>query len=469
MMKRSISLKLVFLFTLSLLAVVLVSFFVHFLFFEHYYVLQMEKRFLVIYEDVAEGFGDENFQGLLSAIDRREQVGVVVADQRLKNGIYSHALAGTPASQPLERELHSLINDHLEYLRSGEEYVCMFIQGDEGPDRLVFAKRMDSGDFCILTNVTGAIEGSMATTFNFHMVAGGIAFVVGMLFVLLFSQQVTRPVIAMSKVTEGLSQLDFQQKVAVNSQDELGQLGQSINILSERLEENREALKKEIAFQKVLSQNMSHELKTPISVMKGYLEALSYGIVSTEEEQEEYFQVIIEECDRMTQVIDTMLHLSKLTTFQENGIEKEYFSAMEFQERVMGQSRNLLQQHQLSFRSFCEEVELYGNEDLLLQAYGNFISNAVKYGDKKVMISSIYGQGDMQVLQIYNSGVSLTEQECTKVFDVFYMVDKVRGREGNSHGLGLSVTKTVAELHGGMVSCEATESGMNFYLKIPRV
>lgn len=468
MMGRSISLKLVFLFTISMLSTVFMSFFIHFTFFEHYYVYQMEKRFLSIYEDVSKGFGDEDFQSLLSAIDRREQVGIVVADSRLRSAIYSHPMAGEGGGQPLERELHSLLNDELEYLRSGEEYICSFIQGDEGPDRLVFAKRLPSGDFCILTNATGVIEGSMEVTSNFHLVAGGIAALVGLMFVLIFSKQVTRPIIAMSEVTEGLSQLDFQQKVDVESRDELGQLGQSINILSQRLEEHREALKKEIAFQKVLSQNMSHELKTPISVMKGYLEALSYGVASTKEEEEEYFQVIIEECDRMTQVIDMMLHLSKLTTFQENGIEKEYFSAQEFQERVLGQSRNLLLQHQVASRSLCEDVEIYGNEDLLLQAYGNFVTNAVKYGDHKVIISSITTVGEMLVLKLYNSGLQLSQAECEKVFDVFYMVDKVRGREANSHGLGLSVTKTIAELHGGEVGCEPEEEGMSFFLKIPR-
>lgn len=466
-MKRSISLKLLSLFSIALFSVVFFSFLLHAMFFQNYYVQQREAKFLELYEIVETYQESTHLQQRLSDLDRLEQIGIAVAEPRLRTAVYSHIPTGEDGV-PLERELHELIQNEYDVLKAGA-YVCKFILGDEGPDRLVFVKRFESGDYCIMTHSTGALESSFDTMYQFHMIAGGLATLVSVFLVLLFSRKFTRPIIAMSEVTEGLSQLDFQQKVAVSSEDELGQLGRSINVLSERLEENREALKREIDFQKVLSQNMSHELKTPIAVIKGYLEALSFGIVSTEEEQEEYFQVIIQECDRMTQVIDVMLHLSKLTSFQENGFEKQHFSARGFQERVLGQSGNLLAQNQIQCGSYCDDMEVYGNEELLIQAYGNFVTNAVKYGDHQEMVSHFYEKGDMQVFSLYNSGVPLAQEECEKVFDVFYMVDKVRSRAANSHGLGLSVTKTIVELHGGSVVCVPREEGVSFEMRIPKV
>lgn len=302
---------------------------------------------------------------------------------------------------------------------------------------------------------------------QFHFLVGAIACLVGVVTTLFFAKRFTKPIIEISQATEGLSQLEFQQQITYSSPDELGHLASSINRLSRKLEENRSALKNEIAFQKVLSQNMSHELKTPISVMKGYLEGITLGVAESEAEKDEYLQIVLSECDRMTDLINRMLQLSKLTSFQEQGLEQDWFTGEEFSSQLQDHWEALLRQQGLTLALEVTSLNCYGNQELLLQGVGNFISNAVKYGDNGQLRLILKQENQVQLFSLYNSGSVLPEAERGRVFDVFYRIDKVRGRETNSHGLGLSVCKTIAELHGGEAFCAPLEQGMVFTLKIP--
>lgn len=470
-MSRSITKKLLYLFVLSLVVVVSTSFLIHILFFREYYLSESEKQLEELFYTVEKNIDRGDFQLFLSELDRREQVGIVVADPRLRYATYSHIPNGEGEKHLLERELHELLSSEMERLQGGDS-VCVFVEGDEGPDRLVYVKRFTNQHYGIFTYATVAVENNLSAMGEFHLLAGFIACVVGLIFPLFFSRQFTRPIISMSAVTESLSNLDFETKVEVSTDDELGQLGRSINVLTEKLEEHRDALQKEIALQKVLTHNLSHELKTPLAVMKGYMEALQFGVADTPEAQEEYFQVIIEECDHMSHLISDMLRLSKLSSVAEDVLERGYFSSTDFVSGLVEQYTNLCSQQGISLTWQCDDFDIYGNQELLAQGFGNYITNAVKYGDKRVISITIYEKEEDVVFRLFNTGEPVPKEECDSLFDLFYMGDKSRKRQENSHGLGLSLSKTVAELHGGRVYCEEVLEelwkGMSFFLVIPK-
>lgn len=469
-MKKSVQYKLLFLFLLSLLVSLTISFGIHFLFFRQYYLHHTETRLLSVFEEVEENLQHENFEELVAEIDFRQQVGIIIADESFSYSFFSHILTSETGDK-LSLELQNLILNQKEILEN--KHICIelrdsTVDGEEDLARMVFIKKLSDGNYCILSHPLETLESSMNAMEKFHAVAGVVACISGIFITLFFARSFTKPILAINEATKKMSQLDFQQKINHKSQDELGELAENINILSETLEEYKTALKKEIDFQKVLSQNMSHELKTPIAVMKGYLEAISYGIAAKKGKTDEYVSIVLCECDRMTELINQMLQLSKLTSALEHQLEQSTFTSVTFAEKIKKQHSPLLKQHQIEFIQEIQQINLWGNQELLLQCFGNFITNAVKYGDNKKIVMKIQENDTDFIYSCFNTGAQMEEEELTKIFDVFYMVDKSRSREKNSHGLGLSLCKSVAELHQGSIFANNSPDGVAFYLKIPK-
>lgn len=464
--KRSLKLKLLSMFLVSLIISLLLSFGLHMVFFQPFYLNHYEIRLMEIFVQIEENLESEDFLDLIMELDYTQQVDIIIADEKLRYALRSHNQT-VETERRLEPDFHNLITKEATTLE--KSHISVETTGDDSPPRLVFIKKLYDGRYCILTHPWEPLVSNMKATTDFHFLVGGVASLMGVLSTLFFSKQFTKPIIEICKATEGLAELDFQQKITYESQDELGHLAKNINVLSHKLEENRKALKNEIDFQKVLSQNMSHELKTPISVMKGYLEGVVHGIADTEETREEYLHIVLDECDRMTCLIDRMLHLSKLTSFQETGLAISPFSSTLFVKNIQLHCSGLLQKHHLILEEGVESMQCMGNQELLIQGFGNFLSNAIKYGDLQTLNIILEEKGEWQYFHLYNSGTLVAEEELERIFNVFYMVDKARSRSNNSHGLGLAVTKTIAQLHQGEAYCTRGEGGMIFTMKIPKV
>lgn len=464
-MRKSIRLKLLSQFLFSLTVALFVSFIIQSIYFRPFYLHHIEDRLIAVVQLVEQHSESEDLQSVLEEIDTSKQVEIIITDHRLHNVVLSYNQTRPSNLERVDRELHEVISEKIDYLQDTH----LFTVVEMDPPRLILVKSLSNGGYCIVTHPMESLESSLQVMGYFHYLAGTIACIIGVFVTFFLAKRFTRPIIEISKATEAMSRLDFQHKIDCNSQDELGQLARSINILSEKLEANGIALQNEVAFQKVLSQNMSHELKTPISVIKGYLEALSFGVVEDEETKAEYISVVLQECDRMNELISQMLHLSKLNSYQDSILEKEFITPSEFVEMIRLQSQAMLGQNNISFQSdFLCTTPIYAHRDLITQAFGNFVSNAVKYGDGKLIKIKVEDCDSHHRLSLLNTGKPISEEEAKKVFDVFYMVDKVRGRENNSHGLGLSVTKTITDLHQGTVGATVEEGGMSFFIVLPK-
>lgn len=464
-MKKSIRLKLLSMFLFSLAVALFVSFVVQSVFLRPYYLNHTEERLLFLVSIVDEYYGTEQLEEMLVHYELSKQVEIIVTDRNMHNVEISFNQMHQGNVERLDRELHSLVADSLEILEESHLFSAM----KNDVPRLVLVKKLSSGQYCIMTQPMESMESNLAAMNEFYFLTGSLACLMGVLATFYFSKHFTHPIIEISRATEAMANLDFSKKISYTSADELGQLAHSINRLSEKLEENGIALQNEIAFQKVLSQNMSHELKTPISVIKGYVEALSFGVAEDKETQDDYISVVLKECDRMNELIGQMLHLSKLNSYQDTLLEKEFIPAVDFATQIKEQCTPLIQQKniplQLEIR--CDSP-IYAHRELLVQAFSNFLSNAIKYGDGKELKLTMEENESHHTLSLYNSGAVISQEEAEKVFDVFYMVDKVRSRENNSHGLGLSVTKTISNLHHGSVSCTPEEKGMLFSIVLPK-
>ncbi len=313
------------------------------------------------------------------------------------------------------------------------------------------------------------------------LIVGSIMLVIGICIVTVTSKTIAKPIKELSHIAKSMETLDFSKKYSGTRCDEIGSLGESINSLSEKLEitinelydknkklEDDIELKSRIdTMRKEFIANASHELKTPIALISGYAEGLKDNIADSDEAREMYTNVIIEEAERMDNIIRQMLDLMELdgadTIFDGRRISLSMIA-----EDALNVFDLVLKNRQINIKcSFDEDVVVFGDYMRLHQAVTNYISNAINHvDDKKVIEVKIKKIGDKAVFSVYNSGVGIPEGEKHNIWERFYKVDKAHTREYGGSGLGLSIVRSVIELHNGEYGFTNLDGGVEFYFSL---
>ncbi|CAM4259765.1 two-component system phosphate regulon sensor histidine kinase PhoR [Paenibacillus endophyticus] len=216
--------------------------------------------------------------------------------------------------------------------------------------------------------------------------------------------------------------------------------------------------------------NVSHELKTPITAVKGFAETLLGGAVNDEETARSFLQIIYDESDRLNRLIGDILELSKI----ESRRVPLVFSPVEV-DTFVDKSITLLESEAARKRielSVNVEPGLYveADEDRLRQIIMNLLSNGINYtpeGGRVAMM--VEGIGDDYIrIQISDSGIGIPKKDLPRIFERFYRVDKARSRSSGGTGLGLSIVKHLVELHKGTISVtSAVGVGSTFTIELP--
>jgi two-component system phosphate regulon sensor histidine kinase PhoR len=217
--------------------------------------------------------------------------------------------------------------------------------------------------------------------------------------------------------------------------------------------------------------NVSHEIKTPITAIKGFVETLRDGAVRNHEDAERFLGIIEKHVDRLEAIIEDLLNLSKI----EQTTEKEGLNIAE--SRMYDIIQNALQvchvaiaDREIDVRVSCNDsLSLRVDPTLLEQALVNLLDNAVKYSNDggTVQISVTEERDDVKVV-VQDHGVGISGKHLPRLFERFYRVDKARSRQLGGTGLGLAIVKHIVQAHGGSVSVESTMGeGSTFTLHLP--
>ena len=262
----------------------------------------------------------------------------------------------------------------------------LYVRENESKNKLVCVTNIDNSKYLILTKNVKTIEDSVQIANEFYLIAGLIVFSAGSLFILFFSKKITKPIVEMSNVAENISNLEFDKIVHVNSQDEIGALGESINKISYKLNKSINELKRDVDRRKSFLRNISHELKTPIGIIKGYSEGLKYGLAKDKTKIDKYCSVLVEECDKMNKLIQELLDYSLM----EDGLIKlniTDFDINEFLNDALKRFTPILEEQKINLTLNCSESYiLKADKEMLEKALNNFITNAIKYTDAKKSI-----------------------------------------------------------------------------------
>lgn len=303
-----------------------------------------------------------------------------------------------------------------------------------------------------------SIQESVAIANKFLAYIGVAAVVLGTVSMLFVSKKFTKPILDLAGIAKKMSDLNFDVKYNRNSKDEIGELGSSINTLSDKLETTISELKRannELMsdiqkktemdeMRKEFLSNVSHELKTPISLIQGYAEGLKENINEDEESRNFYCDVIMDEADKMNKMVKKLLSLNELE-FGINQVNFERFDIVELIRSVLEATDILFKQKEVVLHfDAVEPVYVWADEYLVEQVVTNYISNALNHvSGAKIIEIKLIRHDDVIRVAVFNTGENINEEDMDKIWIKFYKVDKARTREYGGSGIGLSIVKAI--------------------------
>lgn len=306
------------------------------------------------------------------------------------------------------------------------------------------------------------VEQNFEDAVNSSLLRSSVAAIVVAGIVSLFiSQRITRPLRQLASASQQLAAGQFPEPLQPSSRDEIGDLTHHFNQMSQSLAEQEKLRQQLIA-------DISHELKTPLATIKGYMEGLQDGIIPATSET---FLLVQEEADRLQRLVHDLQELSKAEAgsidLNESDVNlKELITSTVAWIQPQFEGKYLDLKAQLP----AETVTLRGDVDRLRQVLLNLLGNALNYtpqgGNVTVSLSTDNGQVNIAV---QDSGVGLSAQDLQRVFQRFYRVDKSRARVSGGSGIGLTVSKHIVEAHGGSIaaSSDGPGQGSTFTVTLP--
>ncbi len=286
--------------------------------------------------------------------------------------------------------------------------------------------------------------------------------VVLMLFSLVFSGYITKPINELKTVAVSISHGNLKQRIKVTGKNEISELAGTFNTMSEKLE-NTDRKRSEFV------SNASHELKTPLSSMKILIESLLYQDGVDEKIYKEFLPDINGEIDRLNQIITELLTLAK-TDSETDALVYDTILLSELVYKSVFALKPIAKDKGVKLSYYVQsELEIECDTLKVMQAVMNLIDNAIKYTDKGGHVHvTLQRQGQGTAIIVKDNGCGIAEDDIEHLFDRFYRVDYARARDTGGSGLGLHISKKIAMLHGGNIEVKSElGKGSVFTLYLP--
>jgi len=319
----------------------------------------------------------------------------------------------------------------------------------------------------IIVTIDGskATIGAVFTSYNVHsfntfryeiirvfVLAAIAAFMVAFCAVWLFSYKLVRPLRDMAVAARTFGDGNFSIRVPVTSQDEIGELAVAFNNMASSLSSGESVRRNFIA-------NVSHELKTPMTTIAGFIDGILDGTIPAEK-QSYYLNIVSQEIKRLSRLVRTMLDLSRIDS-GELRLRPARFDLTNTVLIALLSFEKAIDDKKLEIRGLenAESLFVDGDPDMIHQVVYNLIENAVKFTNQTGYLEiRITDQPGRTVVAIKNSGPGIAPDELPLIFDRFYKTDKSRSQDKNGMGLGLYIVRTIIKLHGGEINVSSVQN-----------
>ncbi len=284
------------------------------------------------------------------------------------------------------------------------------------------------------------------------VIAAVLAFAVSFCIIWLFTYRQVRPLRGMASAARSFGEGNFTVRVPVTSMDEIGQLAVAFNNMADSLSSVEGARRNFIA-------NVSHEFKTPMTTIAGFIDGILDGTIPPEK-QRHYLDIVSQEVKRLSRLVRTMLDLSRI----DNGELKLRPARFDLTGVVLSALLSLekpIEDKKIEVRGLENTDSLFvnGDPDMIHQVVYNLLDNAAKFTNEGGYIAlKLEEKSDRVTVMVENSGPGIAPDELPMVFDRFYKTDKSRSHDKNGMGLGLYIVKTIIRLHGGDITAESVQN-----------
>ncbi|WP_145036199.1 HAMP domain-containing sensor histidine kinase [Paenibacillus sp. Y412MC10] len=282
------------------------------------------------------------------------------------------------------------------------------------------------------------------------------------------ASRLTTPLSSIADGIRNIAQGQYRKRLNFKASYELAQIQDDFNDMAERLERmEREKQELEESKQRMLI-DISHDLKTPLTTIRGYIEALEAGLVDTEERKRQVLRLISDKASLMSELIDGIFELSKLDS-ADVPFSVEFSDITEFTREIAAEYYKVFEDKQLVFRYDIpdREMKVPFNAIWLYRAVSNMLSNAWKYNPPgtTVELKLVIAENGVEI-HVADDGAGIPDALKDRVFEAFVRGDRARTSDGGT-GLGLSIAKQVAEKHGGKIRLTTTNGQTIFVLFLP--
>ena len=318
--------------------------------------------------------------------------------------------------------------------------------------------------YVLVSAPTASLWNTLSSNLKVYLISAFGALALSFVVVYLLTLHLVRPLRQMAKATRRFAQGDFSPRVKVRGKDEMAELGDALNHMAVSLSSLEMMRRSFIA-------NVSHELKTPMTTIAGFVDGMLDGTIPSEQ-QPRYMKIVSNEVKRLSRLVRSMLDLSRI----DSGELKMTTVRMDLTEAlcsVLVSSEQRIEQKNLRITGLEEsgKTEIDGDYDLMCQVLYNLVDNAIKFtnegGDIDIRLTKANGR---VYFAIRNSGAGIPADEMPQIFERFYKSDRSRALDKNGMGLGLYIVKTVIGLHHGEISVRSVEGEFTefaFWLPAP--
>ena len=341
--------------------------------------------------------------------------------------------------------------------------------------------QFDNGYYFLIRSPLESIKESASISNSFYFIVGIIIIVISGIVILVMTNRITRPISELTKLSEKMSDLDFDARYQSRAGNEIDVLGDNFNKMSRKLESTISELKsannklqKDIEdkikideMRKEFLDNVSHELKTPIALIQGYAEGLTEGMAEDEDSRNYYCEVIMDEAGKMNKMVKQLLTLTALE-FGNDMPVMERFDITALIRGILASAGILLQQKEA--RVVFEQKEpvwVWADEFKIEEVITNYLNNAMNHldGERQITIG-IFREGDQVRITVFNTGQHIPEEDLDNLWTKFYKVDKARTREYGGSGIGLSIVKAIMDSHNKSCGVENVDGGVEFWFTV---
>lgn len=490
---KSVRFKLFFIMCVVILIIVLFLILINSIVLENFYIYSKTATIKQVYQKVNNYYASENpninLETELKKIAYKNNFDILIKTDT--NLIIFTSDKEFLSSTYILKDINEITRENINTQNDKKNNLNIKITADEtnNINYMFLTGILDNGYVLYIRMPISPIKESVKISNTLLLMIGGVTLAVAGVVASFISKKFTNPILQLNDIANKMAKLDFSQKYRVtDTEDEINELGRSINTMSDKLETTIKQLQKSnIELEKDIEEkskiddmrkqfisDVSHELKTPIALIQGYAEGLIENVSTDEESRRFYAEVILDETNKMDRLVKQLLELMKLE-YGKKEFNNEKFDINELINEVIRKCEVMLQKNniQVEFES-KKPIYVWADEFYIEQVVTNYFTNAIKHteeiGNNKKIKITVKQLNDKMRITVFNTGKTIPEEDLTRIWGRFYKVDSSRNRQDGGTGIGLALVKAIMNNYQNEYGVNNKKDGVEFYfdVDIPR-